>query len=226
MPPVVPSTDKAERTRQRIVDAALKLFSERGFAATTMRDIAAEAEVSLGLTYRYFARKEDLAVALYEGISRRLRDTAAGLYGGTVASRFEVLMGAAIDHLEHQREPFMAIAARGFDPNDDLGVLGPGTEALRDAARGSWEHVVAGADDAPSNPAARTQLADTLYAMNLLIVLIWTQDRAPERGATRDSIRASVELLTLARPLLGTPIGGMALSRVAGIAGKLGIGRA
>ena len=92
MPPVTPATPKSERTRQRILDAAIALFAEKGFAATTMRDIAAAADVSIGLAYRYFARKEDLAVALYEGMSTRLRATAAGLYGGTVATRFGVIM--------------------------------------------------------------------------------------------------------------------------------------
>ena len=53
MPPVIPATSKSERSRQKIVDAAVALFAERGFTATTMRDIAAAADVSLGLTYRY-----------------------------------------------------------------------------------------------------------------------------------------------------------------------------
>jgi AcrR family transcriptional regulator len=226
MPPVTPTTPKSERTRQRILDAALGLFAEKGFAGTTMRDIAAAADVSLGLTYRYFARKEDLALALYEGMSARLQETAANLYGGPVAERFGILMQAAIDHLEQHREPFLAVAARAFDPADDLGVLGPATAPLREAARTSWEHVVVGADDAPGAADDRARLADTLYAVNLLIVLIWTQDREPGRAATRDAIAAAVGLLAAARPLLGTPLGHLALARVAGIAGKLGIGRA
>lgn len=226
MPPVTPATPKSERTRQRILDAALALFAEKGFAATTMRDIAAAADVSLGLTYRYFARKEDLAVALYEGMSTRLQAIAAGLYGGTVASRFAILMEAAVTHLEEHREPFLAVAARAFDPADDLGVLGPATAPFRDAARTSWEAVVSGADDAPKDPVEQGRLADALYALNLLVVLIWTQDRDPARAATKEAIVATTQMLGLARPLLATPFGGMALAQVASIAGKLGIGRA
>ncbi len=225
MPPVTPATPKSERTRQRILEAALALFAEKGFAATTMRDIAAAADVSLGLTYRYFARKEDLAVALYEGMSARLQATAAGLYGGTVASRFGVLMQAAVDHLDRHREPFLAVAARAFDPRDDLGVLGAATEPFREAARTTWETIVAGADDAPRDPAERARLADVLYALNLLVVLIWTQDRDPARAATNEAIAATIQLLGVARPLLATPFGAVALAQVASIAGRLGIGR-
>lgn len=223
--PVAPATPKSERTRQRILEAALALFAHKGFAATTMRDIASAADVSLGLTYRYFARKEDLAVALYEGMSRTLQDRAANMYGGTVATRFVDLMNAAIDHLDRHREPFLAVAARAFDPKDDLGVLGPATEPFREAARTTWQTLLVGADDAPG-PHELAQLADVLYAVNLLIVLIWTQDRDPARAATREAIVTTGHMFAMGRPILGTPMGAMALAQVATIAGRLGIGRA
>ena len=44
-------TTKAEETRDRILDAALRLFRERGFAETTMRDVAAAAGVATGAAY-------------------------------------------------------------------------------------------------------------------------------------------------------------------------------
>src|SRR5438067_13611060 len=59
-------TPKGQRTRALILDSALALFAEKGYAATTMRDIAGRAGCSLGLAYRYYARKEDLILAFYE----------------------------------------------------------------------------------------------------------------------------------------------------------------
>lgn len=222
---VTPLTPKSERTRQRILDAALALFAEKGFAATTMRDIAARADVSLGLTYRYFERKEELATALYLEMNRALKEVAFGLHGGTVASRFETLMRATLDHLERHREAFLAVAARAFDPHDDIGVLGSATEPIRASARHSWEVLVEGADDAPRSPELRVQLADALYAVDLLVVLVWTQDRTPDRAAAREAVMTAAQALTMARPLLDTPFGAMALTQVASIAGRLGIGR-
>lgn len=225
MPPVPPQTPKSERTRQRILAAALALFAERGFTATTMRDIAASANVSLGLTYRYFARKEDLAVALYEGMSMRLQNVVGGMCGGTIASRFGTLMEATVAHLDQNREAFMALAARAFDARDAIGVLGVGTEPIRAAARATWENLVAGAEDAPKSMAEIEQMADALYAADLLVVLIWTQDRHPDRAATREAIAATSSAITLMRPMLVLPFGAEALRQVASIAGKLGIGR-
>ena len=42
------------------MDAAEKLFAERGFFETSMEDVAAEAEYATGTLYRYFSSKEDL----------------------------------------------------------------------------------------------------------------------------------------------------------------------
>ena len=47
-------------TRQRIADDAVELFLERGFANTTMEDVAVAAGVSRRTVYRHFSTKDDL----------------------------------------------------------------------------------------------------------------------------------------------------------------------
>jgi len=220
-----PRTLKSRQTRQSILDAALALFAEKGFAKTTMRDIAARAGMSLGLTYRYFERKEDFAVALYEGMAAELEQAAAALPAGTLAARFAALIVATIAHLEQHREAFLALAARAFDPHDAIGVLGPGTESIRTAARESWGVIIDGSVDVSVSAVDRARLADTLYALDLLIVLTWTQDRNPARAATKEIIAAAASLLTFAGSMLATPIGSALLAQSASIASKLQIGR-
>lgn len=52
------SVEKSEQTRERIVDAAYRLFIERGYSATSMRDISLGAGVTVGAIYNHFATKE------------------------------------------------------------------------------------------------------------------------------------------------------------------------
>lgn len=53
-----------EERRQEILDAARKVFVEKGYSAATMNDIAAEADVAAGSIYRYFENKTDLIAAV------------------------------------------------------------------------------------------------------------------------------------------------------------------
>jgi AcrR family transcriptional regulator len=58
--------ERSERSRQQILDAALKLFSHRGYGATSVRDIAEEAGLSKGNVYHHFPDKETIFRALLD----------------------------------------------------------------------------------------------------------------------------------------------------------------
>jgi len=63
-----PSTPKRERRKQarpgELLDAALDLFVEKGFAATRVEEVAAHAGVSKGTLFLYFPSKEELFKAV------------------------------------------------------------------------------------------------------------------------------------------------------------------
>ncbi len=68
---------QTEETRLLILGTAWKLFMERGFFDTQMKDVAAATGLSRTSLYRYYADKNDLAMALAERIFQELgRDTA------------------------------------------------------------------------------------------------------------------------------------------------------
>lgn len=56
----------AERRRRQILDAAIACFRRRGFHQATMQEICAEANISAGALYRYFASKADIIAAIAE----------------------------------------------------------------------------------------------------------------------------------------------------------------
>ena len=58
--------ESKERTRQRLLAEAQRLFRERGYAATSLEQIAAAAEVTKGAIYGHFASKEDLMISALE----------------------------------------------------------------------------------------------------------------------------------------------------------------
>ena len=58
---------RAER-RQAILEAAMKVFAQRGYAAATIRAIAREANIAQGTIYLYFPSKRDILLALYRSM--------------------------------------------------------------------------------------------------------------------------------------------------------------
>jgi AcrR family transcriptional regulator len=111
--------------REAVLEAALRLFTERGFEATSVPQVAASAGVGVGTIYRYFASKEALVNELFRFWKRRLFaalraavDPAAeteanffALWGALVA--FQQAHPIAFDFLEmHHHWPYLDEASR------------------------------------------------------------------------------------------------------------------
>lgn len=65
--------ERKQRTRQGLLDAALDLLAERGFASLSLREVAKQAGIVPTAFYRHFASMDELGVALVEESMRTLR---------------------------------------------------------------------------------------------------------------------------------------------------------
>jgi AcrR family transcriptional regulator len=115
MPKVIPEYKEAAKTK--IIEAARKVFTKKGYHETTMDDIAKEIGVSKGALYSYFKSKEDLLQEISLQNHQTLRDiinTACKShdltqaleevytqmtekYGGNMHTNFEIIALAAHD---------------------------------------------------------------------------------------------------------------------------------
>jgi AcrR family transcriptional regulator len=98
---------KRQQTRERLTRAAMALFLERGFEATTLDDIAAAADISRRSFFHYFASKEDVVFAWQE------ESTAALIAAVAARPADESMLTAAenaITAMVRQLEPSEAIA--------------------------------------------------------------------------------------------------------------------
>jgi AcrR family transcriptional regulator len=73
-PDTAPERADAARNRRRVLDAAKKLFDERGVAAVTLDDVVAAAGVGKGTLFRRFGDKAGLAVALLDEQEHALQE--------------------------------------------------------------------------------------------------------------------------------------------------------
>ena len=77
----------ATRTRQTLLSVARRRFAAGGYAATTVRDIAADAGVNVALINRYFTSKEGLFEACLASVADELRRSAVTAGGSQLANQ-------------------------------------------------------------------------------------------------------------------------------------------
>jgi AcrR family transcriptional regulator len=207
---------KSEQTRNRIFDAALALFAEKGYPATTLREIATRADCSLGLTYRYFARKEDLVLVLYERLTDELEEEVRALPPGPIAVRYIAAMRADLLRITPYRAAFGSLFGVALTPTSEVAILGERIALVRSRVWKIFLEVVEGATDHPKEAQAR-DLATIFYAGHLAMVLFWLQDRSEDQRRTHELIHFASETFGTMRPLLKLPPVAKALARLAEI---------
>lgn len=104
--------ERSEKSRQQILDAALKLFSHKGYGATSVRDIAEEAGLSKGNVYHHFPDKE----TIFRGLLDRYFQAMAqpdfpfnrALASGTFPDNLEE-MGRAVRDITIEYREYIAL---------------------------------------------------------------------------------------------------------------------
>ena len=194
-PPATELTRRAEQTRTAIVEAALRLFRDTGYDATTMRAIAREAGVSTGSAYYYFGSKEELIQEFYArshaehaAACRAVLDAETGF-----APRVQGTLRALIDVMA----PYHPFAAKFFkhaaEPSNPLSPFSKESSPARDAAIGLYREVVEGSATRIDRE-LRAQLPELLWLYSLGIVMYWVHDTSPGCARTYRLIDRTVPL--------------------------------
>ncbi len=198
---------KSARTRSAIIDAALKLFKERGYEATTMRAIAAEAGVSVGNAYYYFDSKEQLIQGFYDRVqldhaaaSRPTLDTERDLAARIVG------VGEAWIAVVAPYRPFAGkFFKQAAEPTSPLSPFSQESTPARAAAIELWREVLEGSD-AKIPRRLRAQLPELLWLYFMGIVLFWVHDPTPESSATHRVVQRSAPLVVRAISIARLPV--------------------
>ena len=196
-------TAQGAETRDRLYTTAMGLIARRGYEATTLREIAKEADVSVGLLYRYFPSKQAVIVAFYDELSADFATRAAGMPPGRWRDRFIFALTTSLGVLESHRVVLQALApVLVGDPED--GVFSERTAFSRRRVQPVFEDAVAGATDAPRQPLAAA-LGRLLYLIHMAVLLWWLFDKSPRQRATSALVSLTEQLLPSATLALRVP---------------------
>jgi TetR/AcrR family transcriptional regulator len=195
------------RTRAAVLDAAEKLFAQKGFEATSLNEVGTAAGVSRGTPGYFFGSKADLYQAVLDRSFTEVREAVRAGRARALASNQTpdaILAGAVSDYFDFlaARPNFIRLIERealsGGPQLDDVSHLSAGQEAL---AAISAE---LGLDDSPSGEAAQLLLS--------IIALCWfhlihARTVAPAVGVTLEN---ADDLERRRRHIVGLVLNGLA----------------
>lgn len=175
-------TAQGLEARRRLYDTAIRLISERGYEATTLRDVAVAAGVSVGLLYRYFPSKRSVVLALYDELSAEYALQAGQMRPGRWRDRFLFALSTSLRVLAPDRRALSALVPVLFGDQQE-GLFAPSTAFSRIRVQQVFHDAVTSASDAPK-PELAGALGRLLYLVHLAVLLWWLLDKSPGQRAT------------------------------------------
>jgi AcrR family transcriptional regulator len=190
-PPAMLRSQHAEATRRAVLDAAKSLFGRRGYAQTSVDEIADAARVTKGAVYHHFAGKEALFRAVYAEVetgaqARVLRAANPGMAPvDQLVAMMNAYLDAALD-VEIRRITLVdGPAIVGYEP-DDTAQQQPGYLAVRTFLATS----MASGQLIDLDPGTLTDLVGSLaWVAGLLIA------RASDPDATREALGQALDAM-------------------------------
>jgi AcrR family transcriptional regulator len=203
------ATVKAEETRERILDSALKLFREKGFDETTMRDIAAEAGVATGAAYYYFRSKEELVMAFYVRTADEARELWPEVIGHSrdLRKRIRAILDLKFEQFAKHRRLLVALVRIGIDPSHPLSPFGKETTPMREESIDAFRMALDGSNIRIPKDLQR-DLPRLLWLYQMGLTLYWMFDESPRQLKTQKLMDGSLDLVVRLIQLSSLPLMG------------------
>ena len=196
-------TAEGEAARRRLYETAVALIGERGYEATTLRDVAGRTGVSVGLLYRYFPSKRAIVLALYDELSDTYAREATEMAKGKWRDRFIAALETSLRVLGPHRVTLRALVPVMVGDVEE-GVFAQSTAFSRLRVQAVFHDAVVNAADAPTRKLAEA-IGRLLYLLHLAVILWWLLDKSPGQRATHALVALFRRLLPSAALTLRLP---------------------
>ena len=199
-------TEKGELTRNTILESALQLFRDKGFEATTMRDVASQAGVALGAAYYYFDSKDALVMGFYE----RAQEHLAPLLDQSLAKarglhdRLRAIIQVKLEYFAADRKLMGALSAH-VDPHHPLSPFSEETRNIRDQDIGFFTRALEGGKmHVPED--LKVYLPRVLWLYQMGLILFWLYDSSPKQERTMKLFDKSLAIIVALIKLSSFPL--------------------
>jgi AcrR family transcriptional regulator len=200
-------TPKSIRTRQKILDAALVLFIEKGYEKSTMRQIAVEAGVAPGSIYHHFPTKEHIVQTFYDMIHEEHAQACVTIL--LRETKLEHRLREVVRKKIQLSEPFKKVSSVLFrvasDPQNPLSPFSAESSPTREKGLVLFRQLVSGSS-AKLPDDVKVLLADYLWLYQMGIILYWIHDTSENSHKTFRLIDRTVKLIQTLVELSSLPL--------------------
>jgi AcrR family transcriptional regulator len=196
-------TEKGELTRNTILERALQLFRDKGFEATTMRDVATQASVALGAAYY---SKDAIVMGFYE----RAQEHLAPLLDQSLADakglhdRLRAIIRVKLDYFAADRKLLGALSAH-IDPTHPLSPFSKETRSIRDQDIAFFSRAIEGGKvRVPED--LKVHLPRVLWLYQMGLILFWVYDSSPKQARTMKLFDKSLAIVVALIKLSSFPL--------------------
>jgi TetR/AcrR family transcriptional regulator, cholesterol catabolism regulator len=185
---------KSERTRGRILNAAARVLSVKGYAGTRLTDVAEYAQLQAPAIYYYFASREDLIEeVMYAGIAEMRRHLQGALDAlPPETSPIDKIMAAVEAHLRHQLE-LSDYASATIRNAGQIPERLRARQLKEEAAYGRiWRRLF---DEARADGQLSSDLDPRLAQLLVIGALNWSTEWFDPRRSSVDTVVANAQVL-------------------------------
>ena len=164
-------------TRERILQATRRLLAEKGYDATTTRDIAEAAQIASGTLFNYFPTKDAIVSVL---VSEAVADTSAEASSGghTLEEDLFAVVASGLRKLKPLRKHLPALLETALSP---LAIAPPDDASALRVAHLEAVAALASRHGLGQLPPMALQLYWTLYTG---VLVFWANDKSPKQEDT------------------------------------------
>jgi AcrR family transcriptional regulator len=188
-----------EKTKQKILAAALRLFKEQGLDATTTRQICKKAGIAEGTLFNYFKTKEDLALFFFEKETDELVEwfhSEQRLHKAPLPEQLFAIINRQLEYIAPYEDFIGAIFFQSLKTHSKLSPLSLQSQELRIRYLKFISEVLAAAEERKEIP----NVGDLgVYGVGLFyigIVMHWLHDTSQGKQRTLALLDRSLKLGT------------------------------
>src|SRR5664279_4943639 len=201
------NTPKAEETGRKILEAALALFRQQGFDATTMREIARRAGVATGAAYYYYPSKDAIVTDFYQRSCAAMQPQieAALTSARSLENRLRELISVKLAHFAPNRSILRSLLRNGADPRHPLSPFSPETAEIRETDIAWFERILV--DCGIRIPRdLEPHLPGVLWFFQMGVIFFWVIDDSPNQTRTTRLLDLAAKSVVFLVRVSGLPL--------------------